>query len=65
MDFVCIRIGDRSCDLVITLTLLKNKPRKIFKKSIGLDSNTWLRARAWSIWKAIFKLCKIDNKIIM
>ena len=29
---------------------------------MGLDENTWLRARAWALWKATFELCNIADK---
>ncbi len=27
-----------------------------------LDLDTWLRARAWALWKATFELCQIEDK---
>ena len=29
---------------------------------MALDSETWLRARAWALWKATFELCQIGDK---
>jgi hypothetical protein len=29
---------------------------------MGLDDDTWLRARAWVLWKATFELCNIADK---
>ncbi|HJK86148.1 MAG TPA: DUF1016 N-terminal domain-containing protein [Candidatus Megaira endosymbiont of Nemacystus decipiens] len=29
---------------------------------IGLDDDTWLRSRAWVLWKATFELCNIADK---
>ncbi len=62
IDFGCVGMGDPACDLVIAWTLLHGQSRKIFKESIELDANTWLRAKAWAIWKATFELCNIANK---
>ena len=28
---------------------------------MGLDDNTWLRSRAWALWKATFELCHIQD----
>jgi hypothetical protein len=30
--------------------------------TIDLDKDTWLRARAWAMWKATFELCNIADK---
>ena len=30
--------------------------------AIKLDNDTWLRAKAWALWKATFELCQIKNK---
>jgi hypothetical protein len=27
-----------------------------------MDSDTWLRARAWALWKATFELCQMADK---
>src|SRR5690349_712920 len=37
------------CDLVITWTWFYGTARTIFKKSIELDAETWLRAKAWTL----------------
>jgi hypothetical protein len=29
---------------------------------MGMDEDTWLRARAWALWKATFELCQIADK---
>jgi len=29
---------------------------------MALDSDTWLRAKAWALWKATFELCQIEDK---
>lgn len=29
---------------------------------MNLDEGTWLRARAWALWKATFELCQIGDK---
>ena len=31
-------------------------------REMGLDADTWLRARAWALWKATFELCQISDK---
>ena len=62
IDFGGIAIGDPACDLVIAWTFLKSNARDIFIREMSLDKDTWLRARAWALWKASFELCQIKEK---
>lgn len=62
IDFGGVALGDPACDLVIAWTYLTGKARDIFIQGIDLDADTWLRARAWALWKATYELCEIENK---
>lgn len=62
IDFGGTAVGDPACDLVIAWTYLSGKARDIFINGMDLDDNTWLRARAWTLWKATFELCQIEDK---
>ena len=62
IDFGGTAMGDPACDLVIAWTYLSGKARDIFVSEIVLDEGTWLRARAWALWKATFELCNITDK---
>lgn len=62
IDFGGMGIGDPACDLVIAWTFLKGKPRKMFIEEMYLDADTWLRAKAWALWKATFELCNSQDK---
>ncbi|WP_150465604.1 MFS transporter [Francisella sp. SYW-2] len=62
IDFGGTAMGDPACDLVIAWTYLSGKARDIFVSEMGLDDDTWLRARAWVLWKATFELCNITDK---
>lgn len=62
IDFGGMAVGDPACDLVIAWTFLKDESRKIFKTNLALDSNTWMRAQGWALWKALISLDKIENK---
>ena len=64
IDFGGAAVGDPACDLVIAWTYLSGKAREIFISEIEttMDSDTWLRARAWALWKATFELCQIVDK---
>lgn len=61
IDFGGIAVGDPACDLVIAWTFLQGNARDIFIKKMALDEDTWLRAKAWALWKATFELCELDN----
>lgn len=62
IDFGGAAVGDPACDLVIAWTYLFGKAREIFISEMDMDTNTWLRARAWALWKATFELCQIADK---
>jgi aminoglycoside phosphotransferase (APT) family kinase protein len=61
IDFGGIGVGDPACDLVIAWTFLTGKAREIFIREINLDEDTWLRAKAWALWKATFELCELQD----
>ncbi len=62
IDFGGTAKGDPACDLVIAWTYLTGKARDIFISRMDLDEDTWLRARAWALWKATFELYNIADK---
>lgn len=62
IDFGGMALGDPACDLVIAWTFLKEKSRDLFFQGMDLDEDTWLRAKAWALWKATFELCQIADK---
>ncbi len=62
IDFGGAAVGDPACDLVIAWTYLSGKSREIFMSEMDLDHDTWLRARAWALWKATYELCHIADK---
>ena len=62
IDFGGMGVGDPACDLVIAWTFLNGKSRQIFLESLGIDDDTWLRSKAWCLWKATFELCQIQDK---
>ncbi|MBA3536567.1 MAG: aminoglycoside phosphotransferase family protein [Tatlockia sp.] len=63
IDFGGMSLGDPACDLVIAWTLLKGRSRQIFIQEMDLDEDTWLRAKAWALWKATFELCQLTDQI--
>jgi aminoglycoside phosphotransferase (APT) family kinase protein len=53
IDFGCLCIGDPACDLAIAWTFFKEESRVVFRKSLILDDDTWVRGRGWALWKAL------------
>ena len=62
IDFGGMAMGDPACDLVIAWTYLSGKAREIFIAEMNMDQETWLRARAWALWKATYELCQLADK---
>jgi aminoglycoside phosphotransferase (APT) family kinase protein len=61
IDFGQLAVGDPACDLVIAWTLFKGKSRKIFRGNLQLDPDTWTRAGAWGLWKALIVAAGLTN----
>jgi len=53
IDFGTCGVGDPSCDLVLTWTLLQGPARAAFREAVHQDDATWTRARGWALWKAL------------
>lgn len=56
LDFGCAGVGDPACDLVIAFIRCDRRGREAFRQAVGLDNDTWRRARGWSAWKAAITL---------
>lgn len=61
IDFGQLGVGDPACDLAITWTFFKDESREIFEKSLKLDDHTWLRGKAWTLWKALVTAAGFTN----
>ncbi|MBX3720146.1 MAG: aminoglycoside phosphotransferase family protein [Parachlamydiales bacterium] len=53
IDFGQVAIGDPACDLSIAWTLFAGESREVFRAKLCLDEGTWMRGRAWTLWKAM------------
>ncbi|WP_105418924.1 aminoglycoside phosphotransferase family protein [Neorhizobium sp. T25_27] len=53
IDFGSSGTGDPACDLVIAWTLFDEPAARAFRNRVGLDAETWERARGWCLWKAL------------
>ena len=53
IDFGNLAAGDPACDAAIAWTWLEPEARADFRAALGLDEATWLRARAWALWKGL------------
>jgi aminoglycoside phosphotransferase (APT) family kinase protein len=56
LDFGCAGVGDPACDLAIAFIRFDRRDREVFRDAVGLDDDTWRRARGWSVWKAAITL---------
>lgn len=61
IDFGSSAVGDPACDLVIAWTFFEGSSRKVFRESMGLDDDTWDRARGWALWKALITVANYDD----
>lgn len=61
IDFGQLTIGDPACDLAIAWTLFKGETRQIFMDHLSFDSATWIRAKAWTLWKAFIVAAGFTN----
>ncbi len=61
IDFGGLAIGDPACDLAIAWTLFKGDDREIFRATLSLDSGTWARGRAWTLWKALISASGVSK----
>jgi aminoglycoside phosphotransferase (APT) family kinase protein len=53
IDFGNLAVGDPACDLAIAWTWLEGPARDHFRAALAPDEATWLRGRAWALWKAL------------
>lgn len=53
IDFGQLCVGDPACDLAIAWTLFDESARTTFRSTLALDEGTWIRGRAWALWKAL------------
>jgi aminoglycoside phosphotransferase (APT) family kinase protein len=60
IDFGTCGVGDPACDLVIAWYTLVGAERRAFREAVGLDPDTWRRARGWALWKALIMLVGPD-----
>jgi aminoglycoside phosphotransferase (APT) family kinase protein len=56
IDFGTSGIGDPACDTFIAWTHLNSDSRKLFRRDIDVDNDTWTRGRGWALWKALITL---------
>ncbi|MBS0651634.1 MAG: aminoglycoside phosphotransferase family protein [Verrucomicrobia bacterium] len=53
IDFGQVAIGDPACDLSMAWTMFSGESREAFRSKLCLDEGTWMRGRAWTLWKAM------------
>ena len=60
IDFGCAGVGDPACDTVIAWTNFSGHSRAAFRAALTVDEATWIRGRAWALWKALITLGDLD-----
>ena len=58
IDFGSCAVGDPACDLVIAWTFFNSESREAFRANLNLSDDTWVRGKAWALWKALFQMSK-------
>ena len=53
IDFGNLAAGDPACDAAIAWSWLAPRAQADFRASLDRDEATWLRARAWALWKGL------------
>jgi aminoglycoside phosphotransferase (APT) family kinase protein len=53
IDFGNLGVGDPACDVAIAWAWFDAGARAAFRSQLHLDEDTWLRGRAWALWKAL------------
>jgi aminoglycoside phosphotransferase (APT) family kinase protein len=61
IDFGQLAVGDPACDLAIAWTMFDGKSREAFRSRMSLDSGTWARGRAWTLWKALIVAARLTD----
>lgn len=62
IDFGCTGFGDPACDLMIAYNFFTGSARDIFMYEMNLDTDTWMRAKGWTFWKATYELNRLSPK---
>jgi aminoglycoside phosphotransferase (APT) family kinase protein len=56
IDFGCLGVGDPACDLMVAWNLLSADTREIFRKTLSIDEESWIRGRGWALSVALVAL---------
>ncbi|WP_299549895.1 aminoglycoside phosphotransferase family protein [uncultured Tateyamaria sp.] len=61
IDFGACGVGDPACDLTIAWTYFDAAARQHFREAVKVDDDTWYRARAWGLWKALVSIYGLSS----
>lgn len=53
IDFGTCGVGDPSCDLAATWTLLTPESRPRFRERLSVTEASWARGRGWALWRTL------------
>lgn len=65
IDFGLAGIGDPACDLMVAWTLLDTKARAVFKTTVQIDEDSWMRAKGWAFYLGVmgYPYYKLSNPV--
>lgn len=61
IDFGNAAVGDPACDLAPAWTVFDRHARAALREALPLDEATWLRGRAWVLWKALILVSGLSS----
>lgn len=61
IDFGLMAVGDPACDYAIAWTNFNATQRAAFRRALGADDDSWLRAQGWALWKALILVAGLAN----
>lgn len=53
LDFGGLSVGDPTVDLVVAWEVLDAPSREVFRQTVGVDDEAWVRGRAWALALAL------------
>jgi aminoglycoside phosphotransferase (APT) family kinase protein len=56
LDWSCACVGDPACDVKVAWAVLDAATRPVFRERLGVDDDTWARARGWAVSQAVIAL---------
>lgn len=56
LDWASAGVGDPACELLAAWNVFPQGARKLFRRRLGVDDDTWRRGRGWALSQAVLAL---------